>query len=269
MKREVTEVITPKPTIKEIKESEIEILDKLNQKQIVLFIDKEYGELLDMGIKDKYTFEEYDKKREKFSQYWKFFTSQDVYKSQAFYRGFGMAYNRKFYELNAFKMLEEWIAFIMKLNHFIIEFCYTTKLLIKVLGVVFENIDSDTDLKDNGLLDGYNDIIEELYATSFIYKMDIDSLLPVFEVSDVDDFALSPGIVKELKLEDYAEKFEQFKKMYLHFEKVKKECDEIAFPLFEVISEDGFASFKMEMESDNPKQKLVYDMNKFRVKLEK
>lgn len=267
--KEVTDVITLKPTIKEIKESEMEILNNLNQKQIVLFIDKEYGELLDMQIKDGYTFEEYKKKNEKFSQYWKFFTSQDVYKSQAFYRGFGMAYNRKFFELNTYNTLEYTTSLIMKINHYIIDFAYTSKMLIEVLGIVFENVDSDTDFNDNPLLDGYNIIIEDLYASAYLSKMDIENLLPIFNNYDLEDFIVSPGIVEELKLDGYDEMWNRFEFAFNHFKKVRENYWNIGLPIFESISEDGFADFKKELEPNNSKQKLRYDMKEFRVKLEK
>lgn len=267
--KEVTEVINPKPTIKEIKESEIQILNDLNQKQIVLFIDKEYGELLDMEIKNSYSYEDYVRKSEKFSQYWKFFTSQNVYKSQAFYRGFGMAYNRKFFEVNTYNALEQITSLILKLNHFIIDFSYTSKMLIEVLGIVFENVDSDTDFNDNPLLDGYNKIIEELYVSAYLSKMDIENILPIINVYDFEDFVLSPGMVEELKLEEYDVRLDNFKFAFNHFKKISEEYSDIIIPIFEKLSEDGFASFKEQLKPNNPKQKLRYDMNKFRVKLEK
>lgn len=267
--KEVTEVITPKPSIREIKESEIEILSKLNHKQIILFIDKEYGEILDMEIKRDFSYDEFEKKNEKFIQYWKFFTSQDVYKSQAFYKGLGMAYVRKFFEMDRYNTIEYITSLILKLNHFILDFAHTSKMLIEVLGIVFENVDSNTDFNDNPLLDGYDKIIGELYASAYLCKMDIDNLLPILERYDFESYVISPSMIKEFQMEGYEEILDRFDFAFKHYKKIKENYTDIAIPIFENLSEDGFADFKEQLKPNNPKQNLVYDMKEFRVKLEK
>lgn len=261
-------MINKKPTIKNINDSEMEILNNLSNKQIMLFIDKEYGELLDMSLKNEYSLKDYVRKSDKINQYRKFFTCQEMYKAYAFYKGCALANNRKFVEMMSFKELEDSKDFLSRINGLFMDFSYTCKLLIETLGIVFENVDSDTDLKNNGLLDGYNHIIEELYATACLTKLDIDNLLPIYEVMDLKYLDVPPTVVKELKLEDYVKQFEQYKKICVRFNKVKDDCINIGFPIFDKLSEDGFGSFKEQIESNNPKQKLIYDMKEFRVRIE-
>ena len=171
--------------------------------------------------------------------------------------------------MDRYNTIEYITSLILKLNHFILDFAYTSKMLIEVLGIVFENVDSNTDFRNNPLIEGYNKIIEELYASAYLCKMDIDNLLPILENYDFEIYVLSPSMIKDFQMEGYEERLERFDFAFKHYKKIKDNYIDIAIPIFENLSEDGFASFKEQLKPNNPKQRLIYDMNEFKVKLEK